>query len=200
MVRGSTPPTAGLEGAQSELLKAVCANAQHPAFEELMANVCSVLDDDVHVQKQARPPIAYTCSPRRPCIRMILRIKIPPLKGQQTAVGGWAGQLAAMRNMDAAPVHPEAVCTASLLPCAVTPASVCLQAFLNRTQQCFAVKSGADGLLDVARATFCSLTEEIHALVATYRESICPDIKACPTLFLSSISFLEVLSWESSAA
>lgn len=44
------------------------------------------------------------------------------------------------------------------------------QPFISRTQQCFAVQNGADGLLDVARATFCRLTEEVHMLVATYRD------------------------------
>lgn len=29
-----------------------------------------------------------------------------------------------------------------------------------RTQQCFAVKKGVDGFLDVARATFCRVTEQ----------------------------------------
>lgn len=51
------------------------------------------------------------------------------------------------------------------------------QAFISRTQHCFAVRNGADGLLDIARATFCRLTEEIHLLVASYREHSEADIK-----------------------
>ena len=51
------------------------------------------------------------------------------------------------------------------------------QAFISRTQHCFAVRNGADGLLDIARATFCRLTEEIHMLVASYREQTEADIK-----------------------
>ena len=51
------------------------------------------------------------------------------------------------------------------------------QAFISRTQHCFAVRNGADGLLDIARATFCRLTEEIHILVASYREQSEADIK-----------------------
>lgn len=47
-----------------------------------------------------------------------------------------------------------------------------MQVFLNRTQQCFAVRNGRDGLLDVARATFCRITEEIHALIASYQEKL----------------------------
>ncbi|GAB4817899.1 hypothetical protein N2152v2_004945 [Parachlorella kessleri] len=35
-------------------------------------------------------------------------------------------------------------------------------AFLNRTQQCFAVKGGVDGFLDVARHNFCRLTEQVQ--------------------------------------
>jgi hypothetical protein len=43
-------------------------------------------------------------------------------------------------------------------------------ALLNRIQQCFAVKKGHDGLLDLARETFQRLSEEIHALLPTYQE------------------------------
>lgn len=50
-------------------------------------------------------------------------------------------------------------------------------AFISRTQHCFAVKNGADGLLDIARATFCRLTEEIHMLAAKYREQEEAEIK-----------------------
>ena len=41
--------------------------------------------------------------------------------------------------------------------------------FINRTQQCFAVKSGADGVLDLARSTFCRVTEQVHELVDKYK-------------------------------
>ena len=41
--------------------------------------------------------------------------------------------------------------------------------FINRTQQCFAVKSGVDGILDLARSTFCRVTEQVHELVEKYR-------------------------------
>jgi hypothetical protein len=37
--------------------------------------------------------------------------------------------------------------------------------FVSRTQQCFAVKSGIDGYLDVAREVFCSTSEGILPLV-----------------------------------
>jgi DNA mismatch repair protein MSH4 len=33
------------------------------------------------------------------------------------------------------------------------------QAFVARTQQCFAVKAGVDGFLDMARKSFCETTE-----------------------------------------
>ncbi|KAL4430860.1 hypothetical protein ABPG75_006116 [Micractinium tetrahymenae] len=42
--------------------------------------------------------------------------------------------------------------------------------FLNRTQQCFAVKKGVDGFLDVARTTFCRVTEQVHELAGRLRE------------------------------
>ncbi|MQL80267.1 hypothetical protein Taro_012708 [Colocasia esculenta] len=42
--------------------------------------------------------------------------------------------------------------------------------FLACTQQCFAVKAGIDGLLDVARRTFCDTSEDIHDLANKYRE------------------------------
>ena len=49
--------------------------------------------------------------------------------------------------------------------------------FVNRTQHCFAVRNGSDGLLDVARAAFCRVTEETHALVASYRAQASAEIK-----------------------
>ena len=36
--------------------------------------------------------------------------------------------------------------------------------FIARTQQCFAIKAGIDGLLDVARRTFCDTSEGISLL------------------------------------
>ncbi|EPS66790.1 hypothetical protein M569_07983, partial [Genlisea aurea] len=42
--------------------------------------------------------------------------------------------------------------------------------FVARTQQCFAVKAGLDGLLDVARRSFCDTSEAIHNLANKYRE------------------------------
>ncbi|KAL5728374.1 MutS protein msh4 [Ranunculus cassubicifolius] len=42
--------------------------------------------------------------------------------------------------------------------------------FVARTQQCFAVKAGIDGLLDVARRSFCDSSEAIHNLANKYRE------------------------------
>lgn len=44
--------------------------------------------------------------------------------------------------------------------------------FITRTQQCFAVKTGRDSFLDLARATFCRISEDIHKLAATYGEQI----------------------------
>ena len=41
--------------------------------------------------------------------------------------------------------------------------------FINRTQQCFAVRSGVDGILDLARSTFCQVTEQVHELVDKYK-------------------------------
>lgn len=37
--------------------------------------------------------------------------------------------------------------------------------FVARTQQCFAVKAGIDGLLDVARRSFCDTSEGFLVLV-----------------------------------
>ncbi|CAH9134129.1 unnamed protein product [Cuscuta epithymum] len=42
--------------------------------------------------------------------------------------------------------------------------------FVARTQQCFAVKAGVDGLLDMARRSFCETSEAIHNLANKYRE------------------------------
>ena len=41
--------------------------------------------------------------------------------------------------------------------------------FTNRTQQCFAVRSGVDSILDLARSTFCCVTEQVHELVDKYK-------------------------------
>ncbi|KAF9689900.1 hypothetical protein SADUNF_Sadunf01G0140400 [Salix dunnii] len=50
--------------------------------------------------------------------------------------------------------------------------------FVARTQQCFAVKAGIDGLLDIARRTFCDTSEAIHNLANTYREDFkLPNLK-----------------------
>ncbi|GJV77772.1 eukaryotic translation initiation factor 3 subunit C-like protein [Tanacetum coccineum] len=42
--------------------------------------------------------------------------------------------------------------------------------FVARTQQCFAVKAGIDGFLDIARRSFCDTSEAIHNLANKYRE------------------------------
>ena len=42
--------------------------------------------------------------------------------------------------------------------------------FVNRTQQCFAVKTGTDSFLDLARASFCRISEDVHKLTAAYSE------------------------------
>ncbi|KAH8521304.1 hypothetical protein H0E87_002379 [Populus deltoides] len=50
--------------------------------------------------------------------------------------------------------------------------------FVARTQQCFAVKAGIDGLLDIARRTFCDTSEVIHNLANKYREEFkLPNLK-----------------------
>ncbi|XP_042510382.1 DNA mismatch repair protein MSH4 isoform X1 [Macadamia integrifolia] len=50
--------------------------------------------------------------------------------------------------------------------------------FVARTQQCFAVKAGIDGLLDVARRLFCDTSEAIHNLANKYREEFnLPNLK-----------------------
>ncbi|EEF31729.1 DNA mismatch repair protein mutS, putative [Ricinus communis] len=50
--------------------------------------------------------------------------------------------------------------------------------FVARTQQCFAVKAGIDGLLDIARRTFCDTSEGIHNLANKYREEFkMPNLK-----------------------
>ncbi|CAA7403609.1 unnamed protein product [Spirodela intermedia] len=50
--------------------------------------------------------------------------------------------------------------------------------FIASTQQCFAVKSGIDGLLDVSRRTFCDTSEAIYNLANKYREEFkLPNLK-----------------------
>ena len=43
-------------------------------------------------------------------------------------------------------------------------------AALKRIEQCYAVKSGFDGFLDVARMNFCKITEQIHSLADKLQE------------------------------
>ncbi|KAF6261419.1 muts domain V-domain-containing protein [Scenedesmus sp. NREL 46B-D3] len=43
--------------------------------------------------------------------------------------------------------------------------------FVNKVQQCFAVRAQVDSFLDISRATFTRLTEAIHELAAQYRAS-----------------------------
>ncbi|KAG0452722.1 hypothetical protein HPP92_025386 [Vanilla planifolia] len=50
--------------------------------------------------------------------------------------------------------------------------------FVACTQQCFAVKAKVDGLLDVARRSFCDTSEAIYDLASTYREEFnLPNLK-----------------------
>ncbi|KAL7188611.1 hypothetical protein ACSBR1_038470 [Camellia fascicularis] len=50
--------------------------------------------------------------------------------------------------------------------------------FVAQTQQCFAVKAGIDGLLDIARRSFCDISEAIHKLANQYREDFkVPNLK-----------------------
>ena len=42
--------------------------------------------------------------------------------------------------------------------------------FVNRTQQCFAVKTGTNSFLDLARSSFCRISEDVHKLAAAYSE------------------------------
>lgn len=55
--------------------------------------------------------------------------------------------------------------------CTVQDAQPSKTAFINNTQQCFAVQNGLDSVLDLARATFCTVTEQVHALVEQYRQT-----------------------------
>lgn len=52
--------------------------------------------------------------------------------------------------------------------------------FISRTQQCFAVKTGSDGFLDIARANFCRISEDIHKLATAYTEQFQINLKASP--------------------
>uniref|UniRef100_A0A0E0LKR5 DNA mismatch repair proteins mutS family domain-containing protein n=1 Tax=Oryza punctata TaxID=4537 RepID=A0A0E0LKR5_ORYPU len=50
--------------------------------------------------------------------------------------------------------------------------------FVACTQQCFAIKAGIDGLLDVARRSFCDTSEAVHNLANKYREDFkLPNLK-----------------------
>lgn len=53
--------------------------------------------------------------------------------------------------------------------------------FVARTQQCFAVKAGIDGLLDIARRSFCDTSEGVFFLHM--------QLKFCPFPFMFNLSF-----------
>jgi DNA mismatch repair protein MSH4 len=42
----------------------------------------------------------------------------------------------------------------------------------KRIQECFAVRAGIDGMLDVARRTYLDTIEKIHKLVHSYKEDL----------------------------
>ncbi|KAG3183172.1 DNA mismatch repair protein [Phytophthora cactorum] len=49
---------------------------------------------------------------------------------------------------------------------------VCRSAAQKRIQECFAVRAGVDGMLDVARRTYLDTIEKIHEVVHTYKENL----------------------------
>ncbi len=49
--------------------------------------------------------------------------------------------------------------------------------FINRTQQCFAVRTGSNSFLDIARANFCRISEDVHRLAASYMEQFQINLK-----------------------
>uniref|UniRef100_A0A383WQ55 DNA mismatch repair proteins mutS family domain-containing protein n=1 Tax=Tetradesmus obliquus TaxID=3088 RepID=A0A383WQ55_TETOB len=63
--------------------------------------------------------------------------------------------------------------------------------FVNKVQQCFAVRAQVDSLLDISRATFTRLTEAIHELAAKYRAST--GIAALKVQYSSSKGFFLVV-------
>ena len=56
------------------------------------------------------------------------------------------------------------------LPAALQDTQSAKLSFLSKVQQCFAVRKGMEGMLDLARDVFCRAAEQVHELVATYRE------------------------------
>ncbi|KAJ8538684.1 hypothetical protein K7X08_029980 [Anisodus acutangulus] len=60
--------------------------------------------------------------------------------------------------------------------------------FVARTQQCFDVKAGADGLLDMARRSFCDTSE---ALMDAIRESV-----YVLTVLSEVLCLLDMMEWE----
>lgn len=60
-----------------------------------------------------------------------------------------------------------------------------------RTQQCFAVKAGVDGFLDVTRANFCRVTEQVHELADRYRsQHNLPSMRVRPALRMSDLCLM----------
>ena len=55
--------------------------------------------------------------------------------------------------------------------------------FVSRMQQCFAVKTGRDSFLDLARDNFCRISEDIHKLAAAYTEQFSLSLKVPVWLF-----------------
>ena len=42
----------------------------------------------------------------------------------------------------------------------------------KRIQECFAVRAGVDGMLDVARRSYLDTIEKIHEVIHTYKENL----------------------------
>lgn len=170
-----------LGGARCELLRAVGSAAGHDAFTELQKELEGVLEDDVasakntFLNRQAygqggrssgrggRRSAGRSSEERRSCQAMYLDyviwysipqrlfcVKLYASPSRELLVAqqpkGMSGTCKALAVTSQAGTtglvtHPDAD-----LPC--------------RTQQCFAVKNAVDGFLDVARQTFCRVTEQ----------------------------------------
>ncbi len=68
--------------------------------------------------------------------------------------------------------------------------------FVSRMQQCFAVKTGRDSFLDLARANFCRISEDIHKLAAAYSEQFSLNLKVL-TYSCNRVSSRKELSFQS---
>ena len=174
-----------LQPAESQLLKAIHGTVEHPVFAEMQQHVEAVIDE-----------VCSLLSTRDDLLsNSLLSCRSRSVQG----LGQWSVRVNSVfehvlrRDPTACAVPSRLIATHTWLPlllnhgacishslAVLQDARTAKSAFVNRTQQCFAVKGTVNDFLDLARSTYCRLTEEIYLLADKYREEhALPNLKVC---------------------